>query len=98
MSFREIITVYSDNHIKPGSTLCGQNETFLNVEGRAIAQAVSRWLPTAAAWILARVKSCGICGGQSGTGAGFLQVLSTANLHSTNCSTITIIYHLELVQ
>jgi hypothetical protein len=38
---------------------------------RAVAQAVSRWLPTAAA----RVQSCGICGGQSGTGAGFLRVL-----------------------
>jgi hypothetical protein len=37
--------------------------------GHAIAQAVSRWLPTAAA----RVTSCGICGGQCGTRAGFLQ-------------------------
>jgi hypothetical protein len=35
-------------------------------KGRAIAQAVSRWLPTAAA----RVR-----GGQSGAGAGFLRVL-----------------------
>jgi hypothetical protein len=40
-------------------------------EGRATAQAVSRWLPTAAA----RVRSCGICGGQSETGVGFLRVL-----------------------
>jgi hypothetical protein len=40
-------------------------------EGRAIAQAVSRWLPTAAARIRSQVKSCGICGGQSGIGAGF---------------------------
>jgi hypothetical protein len=39
--------------------------------GRAIAQPVSRWLPTAAT----RVWSCGICGGQSGAGAGFLRVL-----------------------
>jgi hypothetical protein len=43
--------------------------------GRAIAQAVSRWLPTAAARVRARVWSCGICGGQSGAGAGFLRVL-----------------------
>jgi hypothetical protein len=43
--------------------------------GRAIAQEVSRWLPTAAARVRARVWSCGICGGQSGTGAGFLRVL-----------------------
>jgi hypothetical protein len=39
--------------------------------GRAIAPAVSRWLPNAAA----RVWSCGICDGQSGAGAGFLRVL-----------------------
>jgi hypothetical protein len=38
-------------------------------EGRAVAQAVSRWLPTAAAW------SSGICGGRSGAGADFLRVL-----------------------
>jgi hypothetical protein len=43
--------------------------------GRAIAQAVSRWFPTAAARVRARVWSCGICGGQSGAVAGFLQVL-----------------------
>jgi hypothetical protein len=43
--------------------------------GRAIAQAVSRWLPTVAAWVRTRVWSSGICGGQSGTGAVFLQVL-----------------------
>jgi hypothetical protein len=42
------------------------------VKGRAIAQAVSRWLPTAAAWVQSRVWSSGICGGQSGAGAGFL--------------------------
>jgi hypothetical protein len=43
--------------------------------GRAIAQAVSRWLPTATSRVRARVWSCGIGGGQSGAGAGFLQVL-----------------------
>jgi hypothetical protein len=42
---------------------------------RAIAQAVSRWLPTAAARVRARVRSCEICGGQNGTGAGLLRVL-----------------------
>jgi hypothetical protein len=35
----------------------------------------SRWLPSAAALVRARVKSCGICGGQSGAGVGFLRVL-----------------------
>jgi hypothetical protein len=43
--------------------------------GRAIAQAVSRWLPTAAARVRTRVWSSGICGGQSGAGADFLRVL-----------------------
>jgi hypothetical protein len=43
--------------------------------GRAIAQAVSRQLLTAAARIRSQVKSCGICGGQSGNAAGFLRVL-----------------------
>jgi hypothetical protein len=39
--------------------------------GRAIAQAVSRRLPT----VVARVWSSGIFGGQSDAGAGFLRVL-----------------------
>jgi hypothetical protein len=43
--------------------------------GRAIAQAVSRWLPTAAVQVRARVWLSGICGGQSGSGADFLRVL-----------------------
>jgi hypothetical protein len=43
--------------------------------GRVIAQAVSRRLPTAVARARARIRLCGICGGQSGTGAGFLRVL-----------------------
>jgi hypothetical protein len=38
-------------------------------------QTVSHWLPTLAAWVRAQAKSCGICDGQSGTGAGFLRVL-----------------------
>jgi hypothetical protein len=43
--------------------------------GRAIAEEVSRWLPTAADRVPARVWSSGICGGQSGSGLGFLRVL-----------------------
>jgi hypothetical protein len=41
----------------------------------AIAQAVSRWLSTSAARVRSQAKSCGICGGLSGTGAGSLRVL-----------------------
>jgi hypothetical protein len=41
---------------------------------RAVAQAVSRWLPTAAARV--RVRGvCVVCCGQSGIGADFLRVL-----------------------
>jgi hypothetical protein len=39
-------------------------------QDRAIAQAVSHWLSTVAAWVSSRVWSSGICGGQSGAGAG----------------------------
>jgi hypothetical protein len=39
---------------------------------RHIAQAVSHLLPTAGALVRARVRSCGIYGEQSGTGADFL--------------------------
>jgi hypothetical protein len=43
--------------------------------GRAIAQAVSRWLPTAAVRGSRPGRHVGFCGGQSGAGAGFLRVL-----------------------
>jgi hypothetical protein len=43
--------------------------------GCVTAQKRSHWLPTVAFRVQARVRSCGICGGQCGTGTGFLQVL-----------------------
>jgi hypothetical protein len=43
--------------------------------GRVIAQADSRRFPIAATRFRAQVRSFGICGGQSGTGIGFLRVL-----------------------
>jgi hypothetical protein len=52
-----------------------KDRTLLTQSGRAVAQAVSRRLPTAAARVRAQVRSCGICGGHSGSGAGFLRVL-----------------------
>jgi hypothetical protein len=45
------------------------------VDGPAIAQAVSRRLPIAAARVREQVRSCGICGRQSGTGVRFIRVL-----------------------
>jgi hypothetical protein len=57
-------------------TLKGHNIIICKeaVLGRALAQAVRRWLPTAAVRVRVRT-ACGVCGGQSGTGAGFLRVL-----------------------
>jgi hypothetical protein len=57
---------------------------------RTVAQAVSRRLPTAWARLRARPKSCGICGGQSGTAVCFLQILCfhSTLIHCINCSTI----------
>jgi hypothetical protein len=40
--------------------------------GHAMAQVVSCWPLTTQAWVHTHVSSCGICGGQSGTGTGFL--------------------------
>jgi hypothetical protein len=45
------------------------------LSGSAIAQAISSRLLTATARVRARTRSCGICGGQSDTGTGFLRVL-----------------------
>jgi hypothetical protein len=62
----------SDRHVNAHTQV-----TYFTVSlrGRAIAQAVSHWLPTVAAQVQAWVWSCGICDGQNGAGAGFLRVL-----------------------
>jgi hypothetical protein len=66
---------------------------LLRPVGPVRAQAVSRRLPTVAARVRAKFRSCGICGWQSETGAGFLQDTSAslANSHSTGCSTLIVI-------
>jgi hypothetical protein len=53
--------------------------------GHAIAHEVSHLhqLSIMAAQARSQVKSCGICGGQSGTEAGFLQILWFALLDSS---------------
>jgi hypothetical protein len=43
-----------------------------NTFDRTIAEAVGCRIPTAAARVQYQVRSRGICGGQSGTGVGFL--------------------------
>ena len=55
------------------------------VEGRAMAQAVSRRPLTAEARVRSRVCPCGICGGQSGTGTGFSTstLVFSCQFHST---------------
>jgi hypothetical protein len=69
--------------------------TFIERHGVAIYNSV---FPTAAAWVRAQVRSCGICGGQSGTEGRFSPStsVSPANSHSTDCSTL--IQHPGLVQ
>jgi hypothetical protein len=42
---------------------------------RAVAQVVSRWLPTSAAHVWAQVRSCAICGERNDTGASLLREL-----------------------
>jgi hypothetical protein len=61
---------------------------------QCIAWVVSRWLSTAVARFRARVRSCGICGGQSGIAPS--ASFSSVN-HSTNCSTVIIIIHHPLL-
>jgi hypothetical protein len=55
--------------------LLGSFHTLIYPWRPCIAQGVSCRLPTAAARVRSQVRSCGICGRQSGIGAGFLRVL-----------------------
>jgi hypothetical protein len=68
---------------------CSVDSFAVTYVGRAVAQAVSRWLPANAARIRVRTR-CRVCGGQSGTGGRFSPStsVSPANHLSTNFSNI----------
>jgi hypothetical protein len=86
----------ADPRSKKSSRLC---IGLTNWEGRAIAQAVSRWLPTAAAWVQTRVVMWDLWWTKWRWDRFSPSTsVSLANLHSTNFSTITITYHPGLVQ
>jgi hypothetical protein len=57
------------------AVICFLHARNMSAWGRAIAQAVSCWLLTAAVQGSRLGRHVGFCGGQSGTGAGFLRVL-----------------------
>jgi hypothetical protein len=65
-----------------------------------MVQAVSSWLPTEAAHVQSHVKVMWDLWWTKWRWGRFSPntLVSPANLHSTNYSTITIIYHLGLVQ
>jgi hypothetical protein len=70
-----IITAWGCIHIVMICIATKFRPLALTPSSRGIAQAVSRWLPIAEARVRSQVRSCGICGRQSGTEAGFLRVL-----------------------
>jgi hypothetical protein len=68
---KNFMYIFYFNYLQSGFE--GRTEIRIQI-GRAVAQAVSRWLPTAAARVCVRA-ACGFCGGQNGTGGGFLRIL-----------------------
>jgi hypothetical protein len=64
-----------ENCSEGNSDTSEQSQGVHTTLGRVIAQVVSRRLHTEAARIRGRVGTCGICGRQSDTGAGFSRVL-----------------------
>jgi hypothetical protein len=88
---RNLVTQLTDVHSFYIMLVCasyiGIKLFSILLETRAIAQAVSRWLSTAAARVRSRVWSSGICGGALDRFSPSTSV-SPANLHSTKFSII----------
>ena len=62
---------------------------------RAVAQAISRRPLPAEAWVQFQASPCGICGGQSGIGTGFLSSVSgfPRSISPPMRHTQSVIYH-----
>jgi hypothetical protein len=75
LKFVVLIVFWDDYMVLLKMEATGSSETMVTFYlSRAVVQAVSRWLPTEAARV--RVWAAfGVCGGQSGTGVDFIQVL-----------------------
>jgi hypothetical protein len=63
----------------------------MSCEGRAMAQAVNRWLPASTARIRVQATSCGICGWQVALGQVCSEYIGFSANHSTDSSTLIII-------
>jgi hypothetical protein len=61
--------------IIPGGGQSPETVILNVIRGHAVTQVVSHRLPAPAARIRTRISSCGICSGQSGSGASLLRVL-----------------------
>jgi hypothetical protein len=69
-------SVTSDLELEERICVSPSSESYSKArKGRAIAQAVNHRLPTAVARVRFQFRSCGICCGRSGIGAGFARVL-----------------------
>jgi hypothetical protein len=87
--------------IKRPLLICTRTHILVKIKvqkiGHAIAHAVSHQLPTLAAQLRGQVRLCGICGQQRGTGGRVSSRTSVSPAtHSTESSTLAIIYHLGL--
>jgi hypothetical protein len=75
--------------------LIGPKRTIRYMDRSAISVVVSRWLPIAAARVRARLRSCGICGEQSGSGSTFsLGTQVSYDNYSRDFSTLIITHHM----